>query len=79
VRYLLDTNIVSGLVRDPHGRITQRMRKVGEMQICTSILVAAELRYGTEKKGHHALLHRISYRLVRKETGCPQQLASRTY
>jgi tRNA(fMet)-specific endonuclease VapC len=50
VRYLLDTNIVSDLVRNPQGRITQRIRKVGEAQVCTSIIVAAELRYGSAKK-----------------------------
>ena len=50
MRYLLDTNILSDLVRNPHGRITQRIRKVGEARVCTSIIVAAELRYGTEKK-----------------------------
>ena len=50
MRYLLDTNIVSDLVRNPHGRITQRIRKVGEASICTSIIVAAELRYGSAKK-----------------------------
>jgi tRNA(fMet)-specific endonuclease VapC len=51
VRYLLDTNIGSDLVRNPHGRITQRIRKVGEEQVCTSIVAAAELRYGRAKKG----------------------------
>jgi len=51
VRYLLDTNIVSDLVRNPHGRVTQRIRKVGEAQVCTSIIVAAELHYGSAKKG----------------------------
>ena len=51
MRYLLDTNIVSELVRNPHGRVTQRIRKVGEAQVCTSIIVAAELHYGSAKKG----------------------------
>jgi tRNA(fMet)-specific endonuclease VapC len=51
VRYLLDTNVVSDLVRNPHGRVTQRIRKVGEARVCTSIVVAAELRYGAAKKG----------------------------
>jgi tRNA(fMet)-specific endonuclease VapC len=60
VRYLLDTNIVSDLVRNPHGRITQRIRKVGEMQICTSIIVAAELRYGAEKKGSPRLTAQLA-------------------
>jgi tRNA(fMet)-specific endonuclease VapC len=50
-RYLLDTSIVSDLVRAPQGRITERIREVGEAQVCTSIIVAAELRYGAEKRG----------------------------
>jgi tRNA(fMet)-specific endonuclease VapC len=50
MRYLLDTNIVSDLVRNSDGRITQFIRKIGEAQVCTSIIVAAELRYGAAKK-----------------------------
>ena len=46
MRYLLDTNIVSDLVRDPQGRVADRTREVGEAQVCTSIIVAAELHYG---------------------------------
>jgi tRNA(fMet)-specific endonuclease VapC len=51
MRYLLDTNIVSDLVRHPQGRVTQRIREVGEAQVCTSIIVAAELCYGAAKRG----------------------------
>jgi tRNA(fMet)-specific endonuclease VapC len=50
MRYLLDTNVVSDLVRNPRGNIAQHIRKVGEPQVCTSIIVAAELRYGAAKK-----------------------------
>ena len=50
MRYLLDTNIVSDLVRNPQGRVTQRIREVGETAVCTSIIVAAELRYGAIKR-----------------------------
>ena len=50
MRYLLDTNAVSDLVRHPQGNVAQHIRKVGEAQICTSIIVAAELRYGAAKK-----------------------------
>ena len=50
MRYLLDTNIVSDLVRNPQGHIAQHIRKIGEAQVCTSIIVAAELRYGAAKK-----------------------------
>ena len=51
MRYLLDTNVISDLVRNPHGRVSQRIRSVGEAQVCTSVVVAAELRYGVAKKG----------------------------
>jgi tRNA(fMet)-specific endonuclease VapC len=51
MRYLLDTNVVSDLVRHPQGRISERIREVGEAQVCTSIIVAAELRYGATKRG----------------------------
>jgi len=50
MRYLLDTNIVSDLVRHPQGRVAQHIREVGESRVCTSIIVAAELRYGATKK-----------------------------
>ena len=51
MRYLLDTNVVSDLVRNPQGKVAAHIRKVGEAQVCTSIIVAAELRYGAAKKG----------------------------
>jgi tRNA(fMet)-specific endonuclease VapC len=51
MRYLLDTNVVSDLVRNPQGKVAQRIRKVGEGEVCTSIIVAAKLRYGAAKKG----------------------------
>ena len=55
MRYLLDTNIVSDLVRNPQGKVAQQIRKAGEAQVCTSIIVAAELRYGAAKKGSRRL------------------------
>ena len=50
MRFMLDTNIVSDLVRHPHGRIAKRIAEVGEAHICTSIIVAAELRYAAARK-----------------------------
>jgi tRNA(fMet)-specific endonuclease VapC len=50
MRYLLDTNIVSDLVRNPKGKVVEHIRKVGEADVCTSIIVAAELHYGAAKK-----------------------------
>jgi tRNA(fMet)-specific endonuclease VapC len=57
--YLLDTNIVSDLVRRPHGRVVERIRMVGEAEVCTSIIVAAELRYGAAKKGSARLTSQL--------------------
>lgn len=54
-RYLLDTNIVADLMRNPHGLVTRNIRLVGEQHVCTSIIVACELRYGAAKKGSVAL------------------------
>jgi tRNA(fMet)-specific endonuclease VapC len=54
-RYLLDTNILSDLVRNPAGRIEQRIRAVGEEKVCTSLVVTAELRFGALKKGSERL------------------------
>ena len=50
MRFLLDTNIVSDLVKHPQGVIADRISAVGEKRVCTSIIVAAELRYGAAKK-----------------------------
>jgi tRNA(fMet)-specific endonuclease VapC len=49
--FLLDTNIVSDLVRHPQGRVAAKIAEIGEEQVATSIIVAAELRYGAAKKG----------------------------
>lgn len=49
-RFLLDTNILSDLVRNPQGSIAARIAEVGDAAICTSIIVAAELRFGAVKK-----------------------------
>jgi tRNA(fMet)-specific endonuclease VapC len=59
MRYLLDTNIVSDLVRNPQGRTAGHIRRVGEAQVCTSIIVAAELRYGAAKRGSQRLIRQL--------------------
>ncbi len=51
MRYLLDTNIVSDIVRHPKGVAATRVAIAEDGSICTSIIVTAELRYGLEKKG----------------------------
>lgn len=58
-RYLLDTNVLSALVRDPHGAVMQRIAREGEQSVCTSIIVAAELRFGARKAGSSRLQHQV--------------------
>jgi len=48
--YLLDTNIISSLWKEPQGKVYQQLQTVGEDKICTSIIVAAELRFGAAKR-----------------------------
>jgi tRNA(fMet)-specific endonuclease VapC len=59
MRYLLDTNIVSDLIRNPRGSMASRIQEVGESQVATSIIVAAELRYGAAKKGSARLTAQV--------------------
>jgi tRNA(fMet)-specific endonuclease VapC len=47
---MLDTNVISDLIRNPQGRCAKRIAKAGEDRICTSIIVAAELCYGCAKR-----------------------------
>ena len=54
-RYLLDTNILSDLIRNPAGRIATHIARVGEESICTSLIVCSELRFGALKKGSKRL------------------------
>jgi tRNA(fMet)-specific endonuclease VapC len=59
LRHLLDTNILSDLLRDPGGRAARRLAVVGEATVCTSVVVACELRYGAAKKGSPVLSARV--------------------
>lgn len=58
MRYMLDTNIVSDLIRNPAGPAAQRARAAGDA-VCVSVVVAAELRYGCARKGSPRLLRRV--------------------
>lgn len=58
-RYLLDTNVVSDLVRHPQGRAAAKIAELGEDAVATSIIVAAELRYGAAKKGSARLASQL--------------------
>lgn len=57
--YLLDTNILSDLLRNPDGSVARRIAEKGEGTVCTSIVVACELRFAAEKTQSAALQARV--------------------
>jgi tRNA(fMet)-specific endonuclease VapC len=59
-RFLLDTNTISDLLRNPRGRVASRIAAVGEGQVCTSVIVAAELRYGACKRSSTRLSEQLA-------------------
>ena len=63
--FLLDTNIISNLVRQPAGSASRKLRENANAYCCTSIVVACELRFGAEKAGSAPLRERIDQVLAR--------------
>ena len=57
--YLLDTNILSHLVRQPQGPVAVRIADVGEDNVLTSVIVACELRFGAAKRGARKLTRQV--------------------
>lgn len=58
--YLLDTNILSDLIKQPAGRAAGKIAALdAETKCCTSLIVACELRYGARKRGSPALTTRV--------------------
>ena len=60
LRYLLDTNVLSDLIRHPQGTVATRISSAGEGDVCTSIVVAAELRFGAKKSESPTLADRVN-------------------
>jgi tRNA(fMet)-specific endonuclease VapC len=79
LRHLLDTNILSDLLRHPGGRAARRLAVVGEATVCTSIVVACELRYGAAKKGSPELSARVESLLESLEVVPLDREADRRY
>lgn len=51
MKYLLDTCTVSDAMNNPDGAVASRLAKMEGEDICTSIIVAAELHFGVLNKG----------------------------
>ena len=54
-RYLLDTNIISNLIRFPNGLVFSHLESILPDTACTSIVVSAEIHFGLIKKGSKKL------------------------
>ena len=78
-RYLLDTNILSDLLRNPGGRAARRLAVAGDAAVCTSIVVACELRYGAAKKDSPSLSERVESLLASLEVLPLDKEADRHY
>lgn len=63
-KYLLDTNILSDLIKHPSGSLADRIKELDESSFCTSVIVACELRYGALKKGSKELTSKIELLLA---------------
>jgi tRNA(fMet)-specific endonuclease VapC len=61
-RYVLDTNILSDLLKNPQGKAARKIFSLAPEEqdlLATSIVVAAELRYGVAKSGSPFLAGRV--------------------
>lgn len=59
MRFMLDTNIISDMIRNPAGKAAGAVLREGDAAVCTSIVVASELRYGCARKGSAKLLRKV--------------------
>jgi tRNA(fMet)-specific endonuclease VapC len=57
VRYLLDTNVCVDYLNGRYPSVRERLQRTRPADVCTSAIVAAELRYGAEKSIHRRQNH----------------------
>ena len=62
--WMLDTNTLSDLIRNPRGALVSRLGSTEPDAICTSIVVASESRVGANRKGSDALTKRVEQLLA---------------
>jgi len=63
--FMLDTNILSDLVRNPRGRVQQKLRRHGINAVCMSAIAVSEIRFGLAKKRSEAFADRVEAALSR--------------
>ncbi|MBU1171728.1 MAG: type II toxin-antitoxin system VapC family toxin [Proteobacteria bacterium] len=55
-RYLLDTNIISHVIRNPQGPVFDHLETILPATACTSIMASAEIHFGLKKKASEKLI-----------------------
>jgi tRNA(fMet)-specific endonuclease VapC len=61
---MLDKSALSELIRNPASPMAQRLAAEAPDAVCTSIVVACELRFGARRKGSVALSQRVEQLLA---------------
>lgn len=77
--YLLDTNILSELVIQPQGIIAECVANAGESNVCTSIVVAAELMYAARRRNSRRLTRNVEAILAAIQVFPLEEPADRAY
>lgn len=62
--WILDTNALSELIRNPGSPLAHRLAAEAPAAVCTSIVVACELRFGAQRKGSAVLTQRVQQLLA---------------
>jgi tRNA(fMet)-specific endonuclease VapC len=57
VKYLLDTNVCVDYLNGRYPAVTERLQRSRPADVCTSAIVAAELRYGADKSARRRQNH----------------------
>ena len=79
MKYLLDTNIVSNLVKDPNGEVAKRIARLKPGEVWTSIIVSAELKFGYTKISSKRLQRAIEEVLASLEIAPWESPADQVY
>lgn len=61
---MFDTNILSSLIKCPSSPMANKIMVLDRAEICTSVVVACELKYGVVKKGSQSLSARLDQLLA---------------
>lgn len=79
LRYMLDTNAVSRMIRQPASALARRVAALEEGSFAISVIVVAELRYGAERRGSARLTQQLETVLAAIDVLPLEEPAARHY